>query len=117
MVGPRAQRRPFHRLGQIRHLTPQGIRKHSTLPVFARVGIRYHCRIHVVSEPRYIRRGLFCVKLDESICQSLKLELMEDRTAGALTGLSKSEVASQMGVTRVQKWRTDPHAVPPPVGG
>jgi 2,3-bisphosphoglycerate-dependent phosphoglycerate mutase len=38
-----------------------------------------------------------------------------ERSYGALTGLSKSEVASQVGVTRVQKWRTDPHAVPPPL--
>jgi hypothetical protein len=86
MVGPRAQRRPFHRLGQIRHLTPQGIRNNAACNTLRGSGPRYHCRI-----ASYLNRAIiFDVgadlrELDESICQSLKLELMEDRTA--LTGL------------------------------
>ena len=40
---------------------------------------------------------------------------LNGRHYGSLTGLSKPEVAETLGTDLVQKWRTDPNAMPPPM--
>ncbi|RYE91199.1 MAG: 2,3-diphosphoglycerate-dependent phosphoglycerate mutase [Cytophagaceae bacterium] len=40
---------------------------------------------------------------------------LNERFYGALQGLNKDETAAQYGAEQVQKWRRDPHELPPPI--
>jgi 2,3-bisphosphoglycerate-dependent phosphoglycerate mutase len=97
-------------------LTPQGTREAQHAARLLRES-GYDITVVFTS---YLNRAIYSTwailrELDESYLPVFKSWRLMERSYGALTGLSKSEVASQMGVTRVQKWRTDPHAVPPPL--
>jgi 2,3-bisphosphoglycerate-dependent phosphoglycerate mutase len=97
-------------------LTPQGIREAQHAARLLRES-GYDISVVFTS---YLNRAIHSTwaivrELDESYLPVFKSWRLMERSYGALTGLSKSEVASLMGVTRVQTWRTDPHAVPPPM--
>jgi 2,3-bisphosphoglycerate-dependent phosphoglycerate mutase len=40
---------------------------------------------------------------------------MNERFYGALQGLNKDEIVAEYGAEQVQKWRRDPHELPPPI--
>lgn len=52
-------------------------------------------------------------ELDQVYLPVFKSWRLNGRFYGALTGLSKAQVAELMGPERVQEWRTDPTAIPP----
>lgn len=53
--------------------------------------------------------------LDQSYLPVFKSWRLSERSYGAVTGLSKADVAAQVGVDKVQAWRTNVNARPPPL--